>query len=516
MTGPGHPAAGEPGHRSVQGGIAVCAVFLLALIARVGIALHGGGLLGNYGYDASVYYAASDGLLHGRLPYRDFVLLHPPAMMLALTPFALVGRIFTDHTGFIAANLGFSALGAIDAALVVVVARRMGLGLWAATAGGVFYAFWYGSVQAEYLARLEPLGNFFVLVGLFAYTAAGAGSRRWYVACGAAFGVAASVKIWWAVPLIVVLVWIVADRRPRGNALAATAGAAASLLVVNGVFFLLAPGQMWRMVVTEQLDRGRSPVSAPSRLQGLVSLGSHVPAAVAAVGESLLGVAILALLVLAVRIRPARLVLILTVVQLALLLTSPAWFRFYGDYLAPVLALSIAAGASVVVTVLAGTRREASRPGPDGRRTTPSPRRRGFAAAAAALLFAVVLVTPSARAHPIAAFPGRRLAASVATTHCVMADTPMALIELDALSRDFRDGCRMWVDVTGRTYGPDKGPIPRSRNRKWQADLRTYLLSGDALITSRGDTGISRSTLRYLHRGGVLARAGHYVIYRSR
>ena len=47
----------------------------------------------DYGYDAGVYYSAADALIHGRTPYRDFLLLHPPGLMLTLTPFAAIGRL---------------------------------------------------------------------------------------------------------------------------------------------------------------------------------------------------------------------------------------------------------------------------------------------------------------------------------------------------------------------------------------------------------------------------------------
>ena len=94
----------------------------------------------------------------------------------------------------------------------------------------------------------------------------------------------------------------------------------------------------------------------------------------------------------------------------------------------------------------------------------------------------------------------------------------MPLIELNVLSRDFADGCRNWVDVTGRTYGVDKPAHPgikRKHNPRWQHDLLDYLRSGSAVILARKGTGASRQTTRILHRGGVLAKAGGYAIYRT-
>jgi len=132
-------------------------VFAVALAARTAVVLRSGGFLGNYGYDASVYYAAADALIHGRMPYRDFVLLHPPGLMLAVTPFALLGRLTTDHIGYAGANLGFCIVGALNAVLVVRVVKRLGLGARSAAVGGLFYAAWFTSVSAEFLARLDQV-----------------------------------------------------------------------------------------------------------------------------------------------------------------------------------------------------------------------------------------------------------------------------------------------------------------------------------------------------------------------
>ena len=50
------------------------------------------GVLGwNEGYDEGVYLGAATRLVNGALPYRDFVLVHPPGIVLLMFPVALVG-----------------------------------------------------------------------------------------------------------------------------------------------------------------------------------------------------------------------------------------------------------------------------------------------------------------------------------------------------------------------------------------------------------------------------------------
>jgi len=72
------------------------AIAAIAFVFRLVPVMRGGGLFGLGNYDDGVYYAASTGIAHGLLPYRDFLLLHPPGVPLLLTPFALVAQLTSD------------------------------------------------------------------------------------------------------------------------------------------------------------------------------------------------------------------------------------------------------------------------------------------------------------------------------------------------------------------------------------------------------------------------------------
>src|SRR6185312_7300053 len=80
------------------------AIAVVAFLARLLPTLRGGGLLGMGVYDDGVHFTAAAALLAGRTPYADFVLLHPPGIVVALTPFALLGRLTSDPTGFAVAR----------------------------------------------------------------------------------------------------------------------------------------------------------------------------------------------------------------------------------------------------------------------------------------------------------------------------------------------------------------------------------------------------------------------------
>ena len=246
-------------------------IALLAFVARLLPTLHGGGLGGIDDYDEGVYFAGAQALTAGRLPYRDFVLLHPPGILLLLVPFAALARVVSDHRAFELARLAFMALGSLNAALTAAVARRARLGgPAAAVVAGVLYAVWPPAIDAESSTLLTPLNTLGLLIALLLLYRRTARPSDEFLA-GVALGAAAAVKIWGVVPLVVMLGWELV--RLRGGAAARVAlGAAAGVAVVCLPFFLAAPGAMFRMVVLDQLERGEANPGAGRRLSGILGL----------------------------------------------------------------------------------------------------------------------------------------------------------------------------------------------------------------------------------------------------
>jgi len=134
--------------------VAVSVVALAAFVARLLPMLRGGGLGGTDGYDDSVYYAAATAPVHGREPYADFVLLHPPGLILALTPFAAFARLTSDSVGQESARLALMLLGAGNTVLVMRIARRFGG--FAGILAGLGYPLSYPALYAE---RSTTLGT---------------------------------------------------------------------------------------------------------------------------------------------------------------------------------------------------------------------------------------------------------------------------------------------------------------------------------------------------------------------
>jgi len=466
----------------------------LAFALRFGIALFSnGGLGGLYGYDAGVYYGAADALIHGRVPYRDFILLHPPLLMLVLTPFAALGRITTDHAGYITANVAFNVLAALNAVLVWRIAGLWGFTRRAALIGGLFYAIWWGAITGEYGLRLEPLGTvLFLLAVLFL-------AQGRALPAGLALGATCCVKIWWAVPLLIVLTWHLARREQRPAAGRLAAGAAAAGVIIAGPFFALAASDTWHRVVTDQLGR-RYNAGANVRIETLAGLRKampHLPTPLLAAAAAIIGALFVAAVVVGWRQAPARLAVAVLAAQFVLLMVSPSFFSFYGGFIAGSLSLTVAA---------------ASNPAPARWRLD---HRVGLIAAGVAGL--VTLVALGRSRDLVDPFPGATFERATAGLRCVITDSTSGLILMNRLSDDLEHGCPVWVDVTGHTYfGAAKSDeLSRRDNPAWQHLLQRYLLSGDAAVIVRPPgTQPSAQTLRLLRRHPVIARGDGFVLYR--
>ena len=246
---------------------------LLALLAgavafgtRLVPVLRGGGLTGIGNYDDGVYYVAGTALSHGLLPYRDFVFLHPPGVVLATAPFGLLAEVAGDPTGLGAARLTWMLLGAVNCVLVARIVWPVGV--LPAALGALFYAFSAAAIYTEWTTLLVAPAQTCVLLAILLLTRIGPSlpddDRRATiiaVTAGALLGVSATFKIWGAAAVVAVVIWLLISRRGR-RALLVAGGAAAAITLICLPFFLAAPGRMWLMVVQAQLGR---PRPAPRR-----------------------------------------------------------------------------------------------------------------------------------------------------------------------------------------------------------------------------------------------------------
>jgi 4-amino-4-deoxy-L-arabinose transferase-like glycosyltransferase len=491
--------------RSVTPHRVVLLVFGLAFVARLVPVLRGGGLNGLLGYDDGVYFGAADALVSGRLPYRDFLLLHPPGVLLILSPFAGLARLVGDPSGLAVARLAFMAVGALNAVLVFRIANRAGR--VAALAAGFLYAVWPPAAYAERTALLEPLVNLGLLAAAVLLGDVRTVTRRRLVLAGAVLGVAVAVKLWAGLAVVVFAVWLLRRRGVRAAGLFLAAGAVAAALVCLP-FFVAAPGTMPRMVVLDQLGRPDNAVAAGARLAGVLgrvhaTSGVLGPAAVA-LALVLLAV-LLAAAVSVYRACPAlRVWVVLLGAQVMLLLAGPAYYDHYATFAAPAL--------TIVVGVAAGLAWHRAR----GRIPSLAPAVAGACVVALAAVVVLGLAQPEGRV-----VPGAQVHRAVASVGCVRADSVAALAEANVLSRDLDRGCPVTVDLTGLTYDQPGARLADGRPGAcrrgvvvWLGYLRHYVAGpGAVLLVQAGADGLGPAAHGALARDRKVLDAGRLSLY---
>lgn len=477
-----HMGSRPPGRALLAPWIATGLVAGLAFTLRLVPVLRGGGLTGVLSYDDGVYYGAANALLSGRLPYRDFALLHPPGITIALTPFAALGRLTTDAVGLAVGRVAFMAIGAGNAVLALHVGRRAG---WVAgISAGLFYACVHTATYAERSTILEPLGNLGLLTALLL-----AGGRERTTRChpwlaGAAIGAAAAVKLWAVAPALVLALWL---WRRRGLPVAGRFAGGATLACAGIClpFALTAPSRFLRLVVIDQLLRPRQKgigarLMSMAGLRRLGALGTPGLAVLAALLVVVL-VAGVALTVLVAVVEPeARIWSALLVVLVADLVASKPYFAFYAAHIVPAAALVVGTGAQLLGDRLARL----------GRAVGGQAVAAAVGALALVTLAVPVVTTPEGQPMPAGA---RKLVQ--ARPGCVTSDSAALLIATNVLTRDFNLGCPVIIDVSGTTFDVrSPGTDPHAASRR---EVDGYITSAPTML-SRGfhNDRFSPSTMR--------------------
>jgi Glycosyltransferase family 87 len=225
---------------------AVAALLRLYQLSRPGY------LLGVTEYDDGVQFGDAVRLVNGVIPYRDFVVMQPPGSVLLMAPVAALAKVIGTAWGLAIARLLTAAADIACVVLLGLLVRHRGPVATAIACG--FYAVYPDALVAAHTFLLEPWLNLFCLLGaLMVFDGDQVTDRRRRLAWGGVlFGVAAAVKIWAIVPLVVICVLV--GRRPRRLGLVA-GGAAAGLGVLVLPFLIMAPGPLVKEVLISQYVR---------------------------------------------------------------------------------------------------------------------------------------------------------------------------------------------------------------------------------------------------------------------
>jgi len=459
-------------------------VGLMALATRLGPLLLDGTLRGVLEYDDGVYFSVSQRLVAGQLPYRDFLFLHPPGVVVLLTPFSALSMLVPDSYAFAAARLSFIGIGVLNAVLVAHLLRRFGIP--AALSGGGLYAVWSAAAVTERTVLLEPLLNLALLASLILLGRSRVRGGAVFLA-GIVLGSGLAMKLWVAPEIVAIAVWLGLCRGRRALGLW-LAGSALGVIAWVGPF-LLASDDMFDQVVVKQLGRPSAGLDATLRLRyfdgllGFPHSEAKIPAWSLAIGAVLIAVTFL---LVAWRRRDSAVSLwaSLGFVQISMLLAAPAFAYHYANFAAATFCLLVGVVTAEVARHL--------------------PRRVTLGLAVVAIATLGMLAWSSMRF----VVEGRRvdngwLAAFMDRHRCVWALNPALLALGDASMRQAERGCRQWGDPYGELLllaGDQVGPGPLFRQApgvaRWQAGLRKQLADSDAVLVypSFKENGWSSST----------------------
>jgi hypothetical protein len=451
-------------------GLIIAAATAFGLGLRLYQLARTGHLLGATEYDDGADFGSALRLVHGAIPYRDFVTVQPPGITLLMLPAALLSKL-TGAAGAMAAARILTALaGAAGVLLGGLLVRHRGVLAIIVTCG--ILAVYPGSVQSAHTVLLEPwlvLGCLAGAVAVFDGDRLATGRRLAWG--GAALGFAGAIKVWAIIPVAVILV--LSLPRPR-QAARFLAGVAAGFIIPVLPFALASPRGLYNGVIVAQLTRTDIRVPLSFRIQQMTGLtAGHPPGAALAVAAVIAVVLIVggfAAAWLPASGRPPALdwfALASVLLVVAAFLLPDDFYYHYPGFLAPFLALSLALSAARLLGDTAA-----------GWLRRPERLRRAAPWLAGLVIVALPLAMPWAENAPTPVYPTAAAARIIPPGSCVLTDQAALLIAADRFSSQV-PGCTLMVDATGTDYvlghgrnGRTAGSVPAVA-AVWRQAFRT-------------------------------------------
>lgn len=202
--------------------------------------------------DVAVYLGGSVRLVHGAMPYRDFVFVQPPGFVLLATPFAFLSEWIGTRDALAVLRLFTPIMAAASVVLVGRLLRHRGA--VATLLGCTVMALFPAQLYALHSVLLEPVLELFCLLGAtLIFERDIIAPQRRIVATGIAFGFAGTIKASAVIPVLVVAAVCLPAVRRRLMPFAA--GVIGGFVVPVLPFLIASPPAFLRDVVTTQLAR---------------------------------------------------------------------------------------------------------------------------------------------------------------------------------------------------------------------------------------------------------------------
>jgi hypothetical protein len=480
------PAGGSPARSRLAAAwrdpvtMVIAAATVLALGLRIYELSRPGYLLGLTEYDDGSYFGSSVHLTDGILPYRDFIFVQPPGILLVMSPVALLAKVTGTAAGMAIGRVLTTLASAAGVVLVGLLVRHRGA-LAALIACGVLAVF-PDAIAAAHTVLVEP---WLVLACLLGAVAVFDGdrltaSRRRLAWGGAAFGFAGAIEGWALVPVLVVLAISLPWAR-RAVTFAAGVAAAFGLAVLP--FAALAPGRFYQSLIVAQVGHRAAVLRVPvwARLQEMAGLSHvHLPGDVNLLvtqihlrQHSTIVFTVVVLLLLTVGGLAAEIAVtrrppppldafaLVTAALIVVLFMLPTQFHYhFAAFLAPFLGLAIALPAARLLAPGWGT----GAGGGTGR-AAGGPLAWAAAGLAAAILavFTIFQVRAEGQLKAIIAPTGpgsiAAFARAIPPGSCVATDEVSLLILANRFVTDV-PGCSPMVDGTGTDLALSRGGTP--------------------------------------------------------
>lgn len=217
-------------------------------------------------YDEMVYLEGTLLWRNGAMPYRDFMLAHPPGILYAFWPATFFAGQWGGPAYLIAGRWIQCLCGLCTLLLLYLVGRRLG-GRWGGLLAALVLAV---DVEVVQVAPLETMVNLATVAALALYLwgerVERPGARALLMAAsgGCAAG-AMFVKAPGGVALFLLAMLALLGGEWR-DLLAGAVGAAATALLLAGPFFFPAPGDFWRQVLAFQVLRPQETIVGRNHL----------------------------------------------------------------------------------------------------------------------------------------------------------------------------------------------------------------------------------------------------------
>ena len=437
---------------------AVTAVIITATLLAVALRIYDltrpGYLFGISEYDDGTDFGSAIRLVHGGVPYRDFIMVQPPGITLIMFPVALITKGMGTITGMAVARVVTALASAAAVPVTGLLTRHRGFVAVLVSCG--FLAIYPDSIMAARTVLLEPWLVLFCLLGALAvFDGDRVTTGRRLLLGGVLFGFAGAVKVWAILPVAVIL--LLTARRPRQAAVYA-GGVALGFCVAVVPFALTAPSTFYRSVIVAQLVRN-DLVRIPQgyRLQHMLGLAhlSQLATPVLVIIGIVVVAGIAAVSVLGSRLAhsvPPALDWFATgtcALVVAAFLWPADFYYHYGGFLAPFLALALALPLSRLLAALPT----------DGTRRWPARVRRWATVATCAALVVLTVLQVAAEEHEASGVPASEIAAVqriIPPGACVATDQVSYTIAINRFVST-APGCSLMIDGVGTDYALSNG-----------------------------------------------------------